>query len=171
MLTAKLNQIRQAVLDGWFSQVIDTYPSDSANFLTEQSNQFANPVGSTLRKELNIIFDEFLEDMNTEQISNSLDRINRVRAVQDFSASQAVAFIYFLKSILRRELAQEIKSEVDEMLALESRIDTLALLAFDSYMRCRERLFEVRCNDIKRQASLATARTVKSLPKRSEGDQ
>ncbi|MCP4570487.1 MAG: hypothetical protein GY841_23130 [FCB group bacterium] len=174
MLTSILKQKKQAVLDGWFSQIIDTYPSGSTKFLAGEKDRFANPVGSTFRTELEIVYDAFLSDMNTECVAASFDRINRIRAVQDFSASQAVAFIFFLKTVIRRELAEEISGEsgiTEEILALESRIDTLALLAFDSFMLCRERLFEVRCNDIKRQASLATARTVKTLPSKSEGDQ
>ena len=174
MLTTILKQKKQAVLDGWFTQIIDTYPSGSANFLTEQQNRFANPVGSTFRTELEVVYDAFLGDMDAEELLASFDRINRIRAVQDFSASQAVAFVFFLKTVIRLELSEELNAgghDLEELLAIESRIDTLALLAFDSFMRCRERLFEVRCNDIRRQASLATARTVKTLPNRSEGDQ
>lgn len=172
MLNTILSRNKQVVLDDWFSQVANTYPSGGFKFLTEEANQFANPIGSTFRREMEKIFDAFLGDIDTDLVSASLDRINRVRAVQDFSASRAVVFIYILKTVIRKQLKDELTdpAALEDMLALESRIDTLALLAFDSYMRCRERLFEVRLNDIKRQASLAMAGNAQSSIHRSEGD-
>ena len=40
----------------------------------------------------------------------------------------------------------------------ESRIDRLALLGFDVYSKCRESLFEVRLNELRRRASIPFAR-------------
>ena len=89
-------------------------------------------------------------------IESSLERINKIRAVQDFKPSQAVAFVFLLKTALREELGAELYQGgmTQQLLSLESQIDGLVLIAFDNYMRCREKLFEVRCNDIKRQASI-----------------
>ena len=36
---------------------------------------------------------------------------------------------------------------------MESRIDDLALLAFDIYMKCREKLYDIRANEAKNQVS------------------
>jgi hypothetical protein len=37
---------------------------------------------------------------------------------------------------------------------LEDRIDEMALLAFDVFMRCREQLYEVRANEARRRLSI-----------------
>ena len=76
----------------------------------------------------------------------------RIRAVQDFTPSQALSFIFPLKRIIREELCVEIaeKQLSDEMLSLESAIDNLALSAFDIYMKCREKIYDIKANEVKR---------------------
>ena len=50
---------------------------------------------------------------------------------EDFTAAQAVAFVFLLKRILRDP-------------ARDERIDALALRAFDLYMQCREKIWEIK---------------------------
>ena len=49
---------------------------------------------------------------------------------------------------------------------MESRIDDLALLAFDVYMNCREKLYEIKANEAKNQVSrlLKKAGMIVELP-------
>ncbi len=46
----------------------------------------------------------------------------------------------------------------EELAALESRIDDMALLAFDLFMGCREKIYELRANEVRN-------RTVRLLKK------
>ena len=80
-----------------------------------------------------------------------LDSIIRVRAIQDFTPSKAVSFTTILKKIIREELSSDISKDqlFKELLELESRIDRLTGLAFDIYMECREKLFEIRTREVK----------------------
>jgi hypothetical protein len=70
--------------------------------------------------------------------------------VQDFTPSQSTSFVYLLKTIVRQELAKDKKSSVsqDSLLELDTRIDQVALMAFDIYMECRERLHQIRINEV-----------------------
>jgi hypothetical protein len=155
-LKTLLTQKRKAILDRWLSMIIKTYPADAARFMKQANNQFGNPVGHTIANEIETLFDGLVGDADIKAIKSSLDLINKIRAVQEFTASRAVAYIFFLKTAIREEFSdQPVEGRnVDEMLSLESQIDGMALLAFDSYMQCREKLFEIKCNDIKRQARL-----------------
>jgi hypothetical protein len=155
-LKTLLIQKRKAILDRWLAQILKTYPADAARFMGLQNDRFANPVGRIFQTETETIFDVLIGNAEAGAIDNSLEQINKIRAVQDFSASQAVAFIFFLKTAIREELASDLTEAglIRQLLSLESQIDGLALNTFDSYMHCREKLFEVRCNDIRRQASL-----------------
>jgi hypothetical protein len=76
-------------------------------------------------------------------------------ALQEMNPSQALAFVFYLKHIVREELAQELVDSplALEMLELESRIDGLVLLAFDSYMQRREKLCELKVNEVKSRVS------------------
>ncbi len=87
-------------------------------------------------------------DLNT--LRPCLDNIIRIRAVQDISASQAVTFMFLLKEVIREELAQEIEENRigQELLALESGIDELTLLSFDIFMLCREKIYDLKANEI-----------------------
>jgi hypothetical protein len=152
-LSTLLANKRKDILDTWLSLILDTYPADSAAFMKRQPNRFANPVGHTFAHETGVLFDHLLGDGDIDAATAALERINKIRAVQDFSASEAVAFVFFLKSAVRKVLSHELADGqlTADLLALESRIDETALLAFDSYMQCREKLFQIRCDSIRRQ--------------------
>ena len=61
-----------------------------------------------------------------------------------------------MKKVLREELDQEIKESpaaCEELLTLESRLDEMALRGFDLYMKCREKIYEIRAKEAKNQVS------------------
>jgi len=143
---------RSGILDTWFEGILKSYPDQTAKIFKTQKNRFGNPVGVTLSEEIGAIYDGLIEGTEIENLSRFLDNIIRIRAVQDFTASDAVRFVYLLKSIVRGELATEINSgqvSAQELFELETRIDGVALLAFDIYMRCREKLYDLRANELK----------------------
>lgn len=146
-----LSQKRAAILERWFKLILDTYPADSLRFFKHEKDRFANPVGYTISLEIEVLYDELLRGMDSDKLSASLDNIIRIRAVQDFSPRQAIAFVFLLKKAVRVELEREIRKNqlFEELLKFESRIDELALLAVDIYMKCREKIYEIRVNEVK----------------------
>jgi hypothetical protein len=148
-----LTHKRSTILKKWSDVVIETYPPETAAFLKRQKDRFANPVGSVVFQGLEDIFGELLQGIDYERVSAFLDNIIRIRAVQDFSPSHAIAFIFLLKKVIREELKKEIKENglSKELLALESRIDELALLAFDIFMQCREKIYELKAMELNNQ--------------------
>ena len=76
-----------------------------------------------------------------------------LRAVQTFLPSQGMLVFYLLKPILRKHILPLMKGEKElhEYLEAESRLDTIALLAFDIYMKSRETVAENRIQEIKNQ--------------------
>ena len=104
-----LKQKAPAVVKTWIRMTLDTYPKNAKRFLNEQKDPFANPVGHTLSQEMENIYLELLKGLNPETVSSFLDYMIKIRAVQDFSPSQAVTFIFFLKKAIREELKKEIQ--------------------------------------------------------------
>jgi len=96
---------KAVILKRWCDMILETYPPDAAEFFKQEGNRFANPVGYTLLREIEPFYRELLEELDAEKISPFLDRIIRIRAIQDFSPSEIVAFVYFLKKVIREELA------------------------------------------------------------------
>ncbi len=152
MLTKLLSDKREAILKSWFQLIVETYPAESSRFLSIEKDRFANPVGFSLRDGIGVLFDDLLAERQTDQESSELDGIIRVRAIQQFRASEAVTFVFLLKYAIRSELDMNNADAelLREMLAFESRVDRLALTAFDIHIACREQLMEVRINELKR---------------------
>lgn len=148
-----LNQKRSAILKRWFDLILESYPAETAQFFKNKKNRFSNPVGYTISQGVESLFDEILQGIDTEKVSLFLDNIIRVRAIQDFTPSKAVSFIFLLKKVLREELDREIQenSNAEELRTIESRIDDLALLAFDIFMKCREKIYELKAMQLNNQ--------------------
>jgi hypothetical protein len=141
---------KSAILKKWFDAVAETYPDNTASFLKKQKAQFTNPVGYTLSEGLEGLFDALLKGMIPDTVKLFLDSIVRIRAIQDFTPSEAVSFVFLLKKIIRQELGNEVLQQPgmnEELTALDSSIDDLALYSFDIYIKCREKIYELKANE------------------------
>jgi len=154
MIEKLLVEKRDRILERWLHHILDSYPIDGSKFFGSEKDRFNNPVGYTFSQEIKVIYDELLSEFNTDIVQNSLDKIIKIRTVQDFSPSQAISFVYLLKKVLREELENEIADIkiLRELMVFEARIDQLALLAFDIYTLCRNKISEIRVNEIKKRS-------------------
>jgi hypothetical protein len=139
---------KKAIVQKWIDQVLDSY--GSPDFFKKQKDRFANPIGSTVSEGLQNIFVILVEERDIAEAAKPLEDIIKIRAVQEFTPSVAVSFVYVLKNIVREELAREKdREEVLNLLSvLDYRIDKIALMAFDLYMNSRERLHQIRVNEV-----------------------
>jgi hypothetical protein len=156
-LAILLSENRSVLISKWLSQMLLTYPESSANFLSDQQDQFRNPVGCRLKEGLSILFDSLAQPEKADAAKRALESILKLRAVQDISAGRAVAFIFLLKQILRAEFNSEIARFPDEFASFDLRIDELSLLAFDLFVKCREQIYEIKMNESRRMALGAPA--------------
>ena len=163
-----LMQRKTAIVKTWFISAIETYPPDTAKFLKSQKDPFANPVGRTIYHGLEGLFDELLKEMDHKSIQSLLDPIIRIRAIQNFSPPQATSFIFFLKDAVRATIEKENPDAIlfNELLLYESKIDKLGLMAFDIYMKCREKIYELKANEMKNRTYKAFKRAglVREIP-------
>ncbi len=142
-----LSKCKSRMVQAWFEEIIHTYPEKTAQFLRQQNDQFANPVGTTLHRELGNIFDELLQAESSENLVNYVDAIIRVRAVQDFSPSSAAGIFFSLKKIVRKEFQRSQEEYLQELMDFEDKIDQLSQVAFDVYMNCREKIWELKAKE------------------------
>ena len=152
-----LTQKKAAILDVWYHLIMETYPADTSLILKRGKDRFANPVEYTISQETRTLYDGLLQNTEYERLSVSLDNIIRIRSVQDFPPSQAVAFIFLLKKAIREVLADDIEKTLDykDLLEFEARIDKLALVALDIYMKCRDKVYEIRLSEMKAEGERA----------------
>ncbi len=151
-------QTREAIVEQWLGRVLRTYPCQTAAFLAEEQDPFRNPIGHSLREGMSVIIDELLLAMNAGRVTAALDSIVQIRAVQDCSPSRALEFLFQLKPILRLYAAG---GDLD---LLDSRIDDLALQAFDLYVKYRERVFQARANEARRRVFVLERRFAAQEP-------
>jgi len=139
---------KKVITQKWIDRVLDTY--GAPEFFKKQKDRFANPIGATISEGLQDLYAVLLEERELGEAAKPLENIIKIRAVQDFTPSQSVAFVYQLKSIVREALDRDKNRDefLAGMTALEARIDKVALMAFDLYMDCRERLHQIRVNEV-----------------------
>ncbi len=143
---------RSALVSEWVDLILSSYHVDAAVIFKNNMKRFANPVGETIADGVEVLVDEFLKGEFTDKGYAALESIVKIRAVQDFTPSRAIAFVLFFKQILREKLGEHISS-VDmaaEILVLEKQIDELALRSFDQYVWNREKVFEIRAREVER---------------------
>ncbi|MFC2172466.1 RsbRD N-terminal domain-containing protein [Acidobacteriota bacterium] len=155
VLKRLLEQHQKAILERWNSRILDSYPADTANFLKRERDQFANPVGHAITSGTEALYSGLLEEAEAGTFETILSDFIKIRAVQEFSPSQAIVFVLMLKNAARDVLSDDINKEeiYQEWLNFESKIDNLALLAFDIYMECREKIFTIRIKELQKQAT------------------
>ncbi len=150
-----LSQKQSAIVDKWLKWLLESYPGQSAIFLKKEKDRFDNPVGHHLSEGLARIFGVLIREADREELLAALDEVIRIRALQNFSPSKALAFIFLLKNVIREELAPELKEGqfLAELQEVDSLIDGMALLGFDAYTQRREKLCEIRVTEIKQRVS------------------
>lgn len=166
-MSVKLSQTqRTEILARWFDRIVDRYPVETASFLRGQPDPFANPVGAGLRDELAPILDAILDGRGPEEVDAAVDRIVRVRALQEMSPSRAVGFVLELKEIFD----EVVDTAADDAKPLfDRRVDEMLLAAFDVYNRCREQVYDIRVKEI-RNRSLTVMERLNSWREKRAGE-
>ncbi len=151
MLGDLLQQKKTAIGERWLASLLASYGDDTATFLKGQRNRFANPVGQTFANATRAILDELLDGMDAASLCTHLEEIIKIRAIQEFTPAEAVSFVFLLKDAVREEIGAA-AGEPDNLAALqeiETRIDQLALFAFDIFVKCREQVYSLRLREIR----------------------
>lgn len=159
-LAPLINDKKADILSLWFDAAIQGYAPDTSQFLKDRKDQFANPVGNTTKKGLQGLLDLLTTELDPQQVAAHLDPIVRIRAVQDFTPSQAIAFIPALKHVLRSVFKNATKDPdlKDQLTKLEDRIDHLCLMAVDLYVACREQVYQLKANETRNRVFSAFER-------------
>jgi RsbRD-like negative regulator of sigma factor len=155
-----LKSKKKDIIGKWFEATINTYPEETAKILNTSKNKFDNPVGVATHDSLESVFDMLYQSItqadnknfNEELIEQALDSVIRIRAVQNFSASKAVGFVFDLKDIVRKFAGEEIGISVDR------KIDQIALAAFNRFLKCRENIFLLKATEAKKRTYSAFER-------------
>jgi hypothetical protein len=145
---------RKEIIEIWLESFYASYPDSSIDFLKSENDSFSNPVGATIRQSFVNIYKCAVEGQLVESIRDSMDNLIRIRAVQGYSPSEAVSFLFMLRKTVYEYLVRKDMCAVSivEMSELDAWIDSAIALGFDIYMECRESIFNLKVNEIKKSA-------------------
>jgi len=147
-----LKKNRASFVKKWFRATINTYPAQTAKILGKDSNRFDNPIGAVTHESLEDVFNLLIKEFDPETIEKALDPVIRIRAVQAFSASEAVSFVFALKQIGENIVDNNLIREFDKL------VDKIALAAFNRFMKCKEEIFLLKATESKRRIHRAFER-------------
>lgn len=158
-LKESLKRNHDVLLKKWFQATIDTYPRQTARILGKDADRFDNPVGAVTRETLEDVLHLLASDHTPDMLEKALDPVIRIRAVQAFSAADAVSFIFFLKDIGETVVDSAHIREFDRV------VDQVVLAGFNRLMKCREDIFLLKATESKRRihAAFERAGLVKEL--------
>jgi hypothetical protein len=144
---------REDIISKWKKAVFDTYPKGSGKFFIGVRNQFDNPIGFVVSDELPRIYDELTGNNDEEILRPSIENIIKIRAVQDFTISEAVGFLNILKQIFWDEIVQNLDDTelLRHYMDFESRIDGATCIAFELYHGMRVKLERIKVDEVKRR--------------------
>jgi hypothetical protein len=155
MLRELLIKKKSSIVDKWIQLIFESYPAGTSEFLKSQKDRFSNPVGHIITETIVKLFEEIIDGSNIEKIKPVLNDFIKLRAVQDFLPSQAADIIFSLKKVLYKELEKDINEEklFNELIKLEFQLDEIALASFNLYMEAREKVFQIRVNEVKSRSA------------------
>jgi hypothetical protein len=171
-LSDRLREKIAAIGERWLADALAAYPEGARDVFRRQRDPFANPVGHALRVGMDAVLQGLVEGRSADAICASLDEVIKIRAVQEFTPSQALAFVFLLKDAVRAELGIEehLPAFSAEWASLQRQIDQVALAAFDAYVRYRGQLCELRINEVKRSVAAIVERLNRRSPSSKSGE-
>lgn len=151
-----LHNNRYKIVDKWVDYTLATY--QSSDFFRKEKDSFSNPIGSTVREALKKLYALLSQEADPAEFKAVLASIMHLRSVQEFSPSQAVAPLNAVKHITREVLGsdKDTRDLVTELYDFEFAVDLAVLGAFDLYMECREKIYQIRINEIRSGSHILT---------------
>lgn len=150
-LLQRLTERKTELARKWGDLVLGTYPEETQAVWKGKKNKFSNPIGTSIDQGTTALFDLILEWNDVDAINRELEILVKIRAIQNYKPSKALVFVHLLKKLIREEYMDKLAAEgrLEELLKFETRVDNLALLAFDLYAEARELVFESRVKEVK----------------------
>ena len=151
-LEQRITERSKELADKWADLILGTYPPETQAVWKSNRERFSNPVGHAIHTAATELIPLLLTWNDADAVALALTKLVKIRAVQDFSPSQALSFVFLFKKLLRQEFMKELAAQgaLEELLAFETRVDNLAVIAFDLYVAARDQVQSMRVEEVKR---------------------
>ena len=129
---------------------------DCALALFPEKMGYSTPIAMVFSGALEKILSSLGKSEN--DCKEALDDVTRILAVQNFPPSKALSIFLEPKLILRDIMMKTTVADTLMQEAFNSRLDALTLEAFDSYMRHREKIYQLKVEEGSRRMYMALRR-------------
>ena len=138
---------KKAILQQWLDCALALFPEKMG---------YSTPIAMVLSGALEKIL--FSLGKSENDCKEALDDVTRILAVQNFLPSKALSIFLEPKLILRDIMMKTNVADTLMQEAFNSRLDALTLEAFDSYMRHREKIYQLKVEEGSRRMHMALRR-------------
>ena len=145
-----IQENREKILDRWIEKGLSIFSEKIGR---------STPIGESLSEGLSIMLDGIEE--NSKSFMAAVNQIARILAVQPLPPSKALSLFLELKTILYETAPKESKNNAlrqSDRDAFQTRIEQITLVAFDCYMENREKIYQLKVEESKRQAFMLLRR-------------
>jgi hypothetical protein len=148
-LSGFIKDNRDALAERWLDAVVGSYHSDTAGFIKGKEDRIANPLGHAIREMVDTVLNCMATGCEEQALASAMYPVIQMRAVQDFTPSAAVAFVGLLRDSVV-SLAREKEAGPELIIELDDVMMGLMARAFDLYSDFREKLSEIKLEELKR---------------------
>jgi len=143
---------QQSILSRWVPAALGDFCHNEPLTVHRGKDRFSDPLGYAIASNAEAILQWLINDEPDTDLGKPLEAICRIKAVQDYRPSESLHFIFDLKTIIRECLAGEIdvSQYAEELWEVDRRIDDMALMAFDLFGACRNQIYQLQAEEIKR---------------------
>jgi hypothetical protein len=169
-LKQRLQEKKASLVTTWRDAAVMVPAGAGPDFLEKQRLLVVDAMEYDMEQGMGGLFDALLQGVLSDDVSRFLDSMIRIRAASDFTASQSVAFILEVKKAVRKELGDEVLSDLqlqEGLSAWDSAVDDLVLFAFNIFVQCRENVLDARAKE-ESQKTLRLLKKAKLIPEDQE---
>ncbi|MDY6820717.1 MAG: hypothetical protein SVN78_03725 [Deferribacterota bacterium] len=143
---------KNKILDDWFNHLISHYDDNKLDYLEKERDPFLNPVKYIFKSALGSIFSYIFEDEELDLVSQDIEKLIKLLALNGPKASEVLGLFVFFKQHINALFMSSfsLEEKIDEYNEITNIFDNLLLKIFDMYVQCREKIYEIRVNEIKR---------------------
>jgi len=156
------------LVEAWLGRMREQFPPPSRGFLGREGDPFENPVGAAMREAATAVIGYLAGRRDLDSLASPLDRLCRIRAVQEPRAERSLSFLLDLKELLASELGTA-GAPPGILRELEVRVDRVLLRAFSYWAEARERIYRVRVQAERRRTASLLRMVERTRSRETEG--
>jgi len=160
-LAKRMQERRAAILGRWQREVLESFPRQSRKLIAAGEDRFANPLGFALRDGVEEVFSFVAGEKPWDAIEPALERLVKLKAVQQTHGQGPLEFLFSLKTIVREacgvgtgggiagEPLERAPSDLEQWLVLEERFDRVIRAGAAAFVQAREKILELQVNEMR----------------------